>query len=87
MRQARDNIEKILYKFYRQGLVAAFEDAEKTTVGQLPPSGYVVRLDSSLVWELRVEDEHSAEHQRAQSEFVQHIASACVDVDRRDSRI
>lgn len=52
MRQAQENIERILIKLWRDGRALAFSDRSGATSASLPLNGYIDRLDAHISWRM-----------------------------------
>jgi hypothetical protein len=53
MEQARENVERILLKLWREGRADVFSDRAGKVVALLPEVGYLRRLGDELSWRLR----------------------------------
>ena len=59
MKMARENIERILLKLYRQGSAHCWKTKERKYKGELPKYGYISNMNIHLGWELKSEEDTS----------------------------
>ena len=59
MKMAKENIERILLKLYRQGSTYCWKTKERKESGELPKYGYIHNMDLDLGWELKSNEEQS----------------------------
>ena len=84
IRQAQENVEKILIKLLREGKCNCYTDNSKTIKGELPEYGYIQHLDDNLIW--MINDEVSPEYENKFNDYVSEIMDAMFDVDDVDGR-
>lgn len=51
MQYARENVEKVMFKLWREGRVTGYADASKSKLAALPQEGYLFRLPEGIVWD------------------------------------
>ncbi len=84
IRQAQENVEKILIKLLREGKCNCYTDNSKTIKGELPEYGYIQHLDDNLIW--MINDEVSPEYENKFNDYVSEIMDAMFDVYDVDGR-
>lgn len=72
MQYARENVERVMCKLWREGRVNCYTDASKSKMADLPEWGYAYRLGQSFVWDWQA----STPSDIKKLDFISLIASA-----------
>ena len=84
MEQARENVERILLKLWREGRADVFSDRAGKVAALLPEVGYLRRLGDDLAWRLREQDDEAAARWREQVEAIVEATAGAVRIHDGD---